>query len=220
MLAWFREMTSEAMEEFQRLWDEHVRVIDPQQRVENELMILYGSGEISQDRYRKLKTKLQKGQIGRGDLAIVKREAMVRAIGEGRPPLQAHSRALKRSLERLYLDRGRVEDARLEVERTIAVLEGEAGRAQEQAEDTRQKAAATLPNEQAARALLEQRQNLLEIVDRHQRRIQALRESLVRLDALRSELNMAGAGLRLLDTEERLSELESGIGESLYFNKL
>jgi hypothetical protein len=196
--------------------EEYFQLQDPEDRLDRETKVMYGSGEIPREQYLKLQEKLRKGQLGRGDLAILRKEARKRLEREGQPGPFHRDPAIAGSLERLYLYRARLEDAHLETEKDLSTLEGEARRAGEEATLAGQRAQAALPDEAQARTHLDLKHRLEERSRILEERLQALRAGLQRITALRSELDTYEVELKLLESEARLAGLEAAIREGLF----
>jgi multidrug resistance efflux pump len=98
-------------------------------------------------------------------------------------------------------------------------LEKDVAHLQEQAKTAGEKAQGALPDEAAARAYLETKQEALERVQTLQERIAGLRQSLERSQTLRDELATREAELKALESGEHLAELEADIRGDLLEHK-
>ncbi len=188
---------------------------DPAEGLAEEIKIMLGRGEISQEQYEQLNRKLKYNSLGRGDLELLRRQARNRAykrVGEGpsfREPGVADG------LDRLYIRIASLEDARREAEHAVKSLEADLKRIREYASSAEEIARRTLPDESEARAVLEIRQNMLEriqVLEAHKR---SLEQAIRRLEVLQGELYAREAELRALGAQAGLARNEYMVWEGM-----
>jgi hypothetical protein len=205
MFRLFSELFKAISEEFRRFSEEYLSFQDPLSRSEKQLRILYGRGAISKERYFELRNKLYRGQILRGDLINLQREAelVLEAKGEVFPRRQDPQ--IARRLDRLYLDRTLLEEAHAESDHLLKTLSSEVEWLREQAEAARQEAQKALPDEGEARAYLEIWHDLQERAAGLDQRMSLTRQHLQRINALQTELSASITELQLLDSQQNLA---------------
>jgi prefoldin subunit 5 len=201
------ELFKAISEELHDFFEESLSLPDPFTRSENQLRIIYGRGAISKERYFELRNKLYRGQILRGDLINLQREADLVLQSKGELFPRRHDPRIARQLDRLYLDRALLEEARAETGHLLETLSSQADWLREQAEAARQGAQEALPDERAARANLEIWHDLGERSAQLDQRIRLVRQHLRRLNALQTELSAYVTELQLLDSQHNLAEV-------------
>lgn len=184
--------------------------------IDQEVKLMYARGEISSETYHRLLEMARSNQLSWDDLAQVYSDNHLIT----RPASDSHterdrSPEIVTSLNKLYRHRSRLETAQAESEAVLDRLETDAAKLHEQAETAAEKAELALPNEEAARAYLETRQQAQERADELEQRIKALRGDLRRIKTLRDELATREAELKALESGEQLAELEASIRQDL-----
>jgi multidrug resistance efflux pump len=202
--------------EWRSFLDESFTWEDPKSQYQNELRRMYGRGEISRARFLDLRARLDRDQIGLGDIQIAHQEALRRLRLEPLADAGPHNREVRRSLDRLYLDLGLVEEARAELARSQAGLEEELARVRTQIAAARGAAQAALPDEARARAALLTWQRLSGAAQNSTARRAALQLELERMGDLETELRGAVSRLKLLDSAERLAEVRLQVRQDLF----
>jgi prefoldin subunit 5 len=197
----FRAISAEA----QRFSEKYLSFQDPLSRSEKQLRILYGRGAISKERYFELRNKLYRGQILRGDLINLRREAELVLEAKGEVFPRYHDPQIGRGLDRLYVDRTLLEEAQAESDHLLKTLASEVDWLREQAEAARQEAQKALPDESAARGYLEIWHDLQERAAGLEQRMGALRQNVQRLNTLQSELSATITELQVLDAQQNLA---------------
>ena len=215
MFRFFREFAKVILDELRWFYEEHLKLQDPRARLEDQLRILYGSGEIDRKRFFQLRFKLHQGLIWQGDMNRLRRQAALSKDAEGKLEHHFVHPQIAHSLKRVYLDRGLLEEARFETDQLLKALDSEAGWLREQAGQARQNAKLSLPDEAGARSYLEIRQNLLGHAQALDRRIERLRDELRRMDQLEVELRTYEAELKLLESQEYLAGVRLSIVKDL-----
>jgi hypothetical protein len=214
MFHYFEDVLKAIWKEIQTHFEENLSLQDPKIRMRNQLRSLYGRGGIRKEVFLDQRMKLERGQIGLGEIANLQQEAQVRTrtwgevAGERDPEI-------KHSLDRLYQDRGLLEEARSEILHRLQSLASEAGWVQEQVESARRNAQASLPDDAAARAYLEIWHRLQELSRGLEERQRVLEGALRNLDILEAGLRSSISDLRLLETEAGLARLRLGIHQDL-----
>ena len=214
MFRYFKDILKAIWEEIQSYFEENLSLQEPKMRMRNQLRSLYGRGGIPKERFLDQRMKLERGQIGLGDIANLQQEALLRVrtwgevAGERDPEI-------KHSLDRLYQDRGLLEEVRSEILYRQRSLASEAGWIHEQVELARRNAQASLPDDAAARAYLEIWHRLQELSRALEERQRVLEGALRSLDILEAGLRSSISELRLLETEAGLARLRLGIHQDL-----
>lgn len=207
MFQFFRELFTAFWEEWKRFLEENFRLQDPKIRLENQLRLMYGRGEITQETFHQLRFRLNWGRLGQGDLGLIHREALRRMEALGRLPVERYSPEILQSLDRLYLDRVLLEEARNEIQDRQKALEQEITWIKEQAASARQNAQDSLPDEDGARLYLEIWQHLTELSSTLDQRLLVLVQQYHGLQAQEAELNASISQLKLLGSQEQLTGL-------------
>ncbi len=201
------EWVSEVLKEFQRLFEENLGSGGPYARMQKQLRLLYGRGEIDQNTFLKLRRNLNMGYSIDGELRLVHRQSIIRLEAEGRLVNNGFGTGqsdseIERSLDQLYINRAILEEVRLELKYALHVIETTGTWLQHQVETTYEKAQIALPNEEAARGFLELRHDLQERIQYLNQRSQFVHKNLLQVDALEAELGIYEAELILADTQE------------------
>ncbi len=202
-------------------FEDFVYFQDPKVKLENQLRVLYGRGDISKERFFEKLNQLRWGQIGQGDIQMLYQEARLRRrLQAGQqnvlaPVVPPHAGPAS-DLERLYLDRGIAEELRTQIEECRRALAEEASWIEEQVRAAQESARSALPEESEARAYLEVWQELLGLAQTYDVQLQAQAEDLRRLDLLEAELTMHISQMKVLEARERFAELRLRIHQDLY----
>ena len=201
--------------EWRRFCQDYSLVEDPQERLEDQLRILYGRGEISAESYRQLRFQLRRGLIGRSDLYVAHMEAIQRKEALGRYTPRHLDPALEHWLDRLYADRVLLADMRSEFEEEIKELRGEVGWIKQQAASTRQDAAKVLPDEGASRSFLEAWQKLLTLSQTLETQISSMEQDLLSLNTFDAEIKAAITKVSLLQSRQLMEALGQHVRHDL-----
>ncbi|MGE5220818.1 MAG: hypothetical protein ACM3PY_00175 [Omnitrophica WOR_2 bacterium] len=207
MFQFFSELLSAFWEEWKRFLEDNFRVQDPKVRLENQLRLMYGRGEITQETFHQLRFRLNWGRLGQGDLGLIHREALRKLEALGRLPIEHYSPEILRSLDRLYIDHVLLEEARLEIQDRQKALEQEIDWLKEQAGSARQNAQDSLPDEDGARLYLEIWQHLTELASALDQRLLVLVQQFHSLQAQEAEINASISQLKMLGSQEKLTGL-------------
>ena len=202
------ELLREFWAELRYQWQINFRLQDPKQAMEDELRLLHGRGLVGREEYLRLMTKLRKGQIGRGDLAILRKRPGSKQLSVESPLLQPSDPWLWRRKNQLLQSEVRLQDGREAVSQTLKEIEADLASTAQEAERIRERARAALPDESTAQLHLETRQRLLERTDTLERRLERAQQALQQVETLSEELQASQAEVRLLEVEERLAELD------------
>ncbi len=205
MFQFFRELFYAFWEEWKRLLEVSFRMQDPKIRLENQLRLMYGRGEITRETFHQLRFRLNWGRLGQGDLGMIHRDALRRLEASGRPPEERYNPEILQSLDRLYLDRVLLEEARFEIMDRQNAMEQEIDWLKEQAEEARQSAQNALPDENSARLYLEIWQHLKELSKTMDQRMLVFMQQLQGLQAQGAEINASISQLKLLGSQEKLT---------------
>jgi hypothetical protein len=204
----FSEFFEALIREFEAFVDTVLRAEGPADRLRRELRVLFGRGDLDPAAYFRLLGRLEQGHYIEGELRVLQRQARNR-----RPELPAGaSRApLDRSLEKVYLNRARLFEARSAMQHALHVLESERAWLERQAQDFYLRAQQALPDETAARGELEIRQACLEQAAGISARLARAQQELRALAALEARLRFAETDLLLLRSREQAAAVELSI---------
>lgn len=211
------ELIDEAVDNSRRR-SRYYEDVPPQSKatVEQEVKLMYARGEISSETYYRLMEMARSNQLSWDDLKRVNSDGhLAKRPQPAAAPDRERSPDIVTSLNKLYRHRSRLENAQAETEAVLDRLENDAAKLNEQAETAAEKAELALPNEAAARAYLETRQQAQERAGELEQRIKALRGDLRRIKTLRDELATREAELKALESGEQLAELEASIRQDL-----
>jgi hypothetical protein len=111
---------------------------------------------------------------------------------------------VQKGLERVYIGRALLEEARFSTEQTLQVLAGEILWIQGQAQVAEQEARQALPDENIARNYLEVRRDLVDHSNRLINRRDELQRELRLISSEEVQLRTYEAELRLVSTQEQL----------------
>jgi hypothetical protein len=214
MFRFLREMINTILGGREDLLDTGYHRNDPKNALENLLRIMYGRGEISREVYRQLRLRLHWNQIGKGDLILLHEGYLRKLAAQGRI-LEVENREARRLLDRLYLDRVLMEEAVENVANRQKALAAELDWLHQQAESARNSAQSALPDESLARIYLEVWQDLQALASELMERQQALEQQHHRIEAQSAELKAAITKLKLIQSQERLAELNLRIRQDL-----
>ena len=198
--------------ELRHLVEDHLSSDGPTGRLRNILRVMYGRGEISLDKFYRLLNMLDRGYYIEGEILSLHRQAVNRGGYNNRPI----SRDVARSLEHVYLNRARLDEARREMRRAYHLVETQRQWMLQQVEDFHQRAQAALPDEDAARRYLEIRQELMEQLQVLTGRFKNLQQEIHRIDVLDAQLRLSESELIMVDSRERLAGVEGALNKRLY----
>lgn len=204
LFEWFVEV----LKELRRVYDDNLSFGGPAKRMGRQLRIMYGRGEIDRATFLKLRNNLEKGYYIEGDLKMYHRQAIFRLEREGKNVEHHANPQIARSLEALYHNRAVLEEIRLEMRQALKTIEITQDWFQKQASAVHESAQQALPDETAARSLLEVRHDLLERAAFLKNRSRVVQQNIRQVDILEAELGMAEAELMLLETQEHYSAVK------------
>lgn len=210
------ELMNDLFDEGRRQFIENLRLRDPIVHLENQVKLMYARQEISLQQYHQLIQKVQKRQIGRGDLEILHRQAVQKNTASGLTAPHHLSPAVEQRLDQLALDRVRLEDIQYEAQEELDSLKTIVNELHEQASKARQIAQDSLTDEQAVRAHLELEQDLLDRAQKLDERIHSLSQGIGQIETLNKRLEAYEAELKSLDIIERLTGITMNIREGTY----
>ena len=200
---------------WRRLFEANLLMQNPETRLVYQLRAMVGRGEIDQERYRQLRSRLQRGQIWQGDINLIHQQAVRRLALQGKYPARPVNRETTQALDRLYVDRVMAEEKLSELEENQKAYSDKIEWAKEQAETARKEAQANLPDEAAARASLEIWEDLVELSLNLNERSQLIEQEKRSLNACITRLSTAITQLKLLETHEELANLTLRIHQDL-----
>ncbi|MCL4562327.1 MAG: hypothetical protein M1281_17160 [Chloroflexi bacterium] len=201
--------------EWDQFYKENFLDQDPKERLEEQLRVLYGRGEIDQATFNQLRFRVHWGMVSQTDLTVIHQQAVRRLEAQGKYIPRRSNPELERSLDRLYADRILLEEMRHVWAETIQALRDEVSWIKEQAESARQDAGAALPNEAAARAFLEVWQKLLALSQTLDGHLQAMEQDLLSLNTLEIEIKSAITKIKLLQSREQIADVHQRIRHDL-----
>ncbi len=202
------EWLLEVFQELRRIYLDNLASGGPARRMERQLRIMYGRGEIDRITFFRLRNNLEKGYYIEGDLQMYHRKAEARLAREGKYLLGHTDTEIARGLDNLYLNRAVLEEIRLEMKQALQVMESTQSWIQKQAGAIQENAQSALPNETDARAFLEVRQDLLERIQYLKNRSNAVQQNMHQIDMLETELGMYEAELMLLESQEHYAAVK------------
>lgn len=203
-----QEFFETAVDELRRFIEETISVQGPTHRLKRQLRIMYGRREISRETFFQLLGQLEKGFYIEGELQSLHRQAVRRMEIEGRAGFLPHSPEIARGLDRLAFHRGIIEETRLSLNLALRQVKVQRQWTGQQVEDFMQRAKAAMPDETAARALLEIRLQLLDHSQLLDQRAAALQNDILRIEALEMRLGMYEAELLIAESRERIAREE------------
>lgn len=201
--------------EFRRLNQSYLHIQDPIIKTRNELRIMYGRGEINREQFFRFRRRLNLGQLIQGELTVIHGEARYRLEAQGKPVVYQHRGEIARSLERLYLDLGLLEEARYDAHNLLVEIETQIKWIRQQADDAHAEAGSVLPDESQARAYLNIWKNLGELSDIMQDRMQKTQQNLRGIQTLIAEIRAYVAELMVLEMQEQQENLKVRIRQDL-----
>lgn len=196
-------------QEIETLYQEHFSLDGPTARLRKKLRIMYGRGEIDRETFFRLKSRLDLGYYIEGELQSLHRQAVQRRKGEGLVELG-------RSLEQVYMNLARLEEARAAIRAALGTIASEQAWADRQIEEFWEQAQAALPDEGEARAYLEVRQQLMGHREGLEQRAKAVRQDLRRIDQLEAGLRMSESRLVVAQSRGQLVQEEISIRKRLH----
>jgi hypothetical protein len=192
----------DVLKELRRLYMDNLSSGGPSGRMEKQLRIMYGRGEIDRATFLKLRNSIEKGYYIEGELKMYHRQAIARLELEGKYLEHHFNDDISRGLDSLYLNRAVLEEVRLEMNQALKVIEQTRAWLQEQVEAAHANAQSALPDEKTARALLEIRQDLLERIQFLDSRSKIIQQNIHQIDLLEAELGVYEAELMLAESQE------------------
>ncbi|MEA3439472.1 MAG: hypothetical protein U9R58_04240 [Chloroflexota bacterium] len=207
-------LIDQTLDEQSHLLDPDVRRKDTRRDIEQEVKIMYASGEIDSGSYHRLIEMARKRQLNWDDLEQIQRRTQTINL-VSQTPARKRDAEIVSDLNQLYSHRKRLEAARQETQGVLDTLEKDASRLNEQAKTAEEKAQKAIANEDVSRSYLQTRQEALERVATLKNRINDLRENLHRIESLEAELATREAELNALESGVQLADLEAQIREDL-----
>ncbi len=202
------EWLAAVFQELRRIYVDNLASGGPARRMERQLRIMFGRGEIDRPTFFRLRNNLEKGYYIEGDLQMYHRKAEARQGMEGKYLVGHTDREIARSLDDLYLNRAVLEEVRLEMKQALKVMETTQEWIQKQAGAIQENAQSALPNEADARAFLEIRQDLLERIQYLKSRSNSAKQNMRQIDMMEAELGMYEAELMLLESQEHYAAVK------------
>ncbi len=196
------EWILEVFKELHRFYVENLSSGGPVGRMQRQLRLLYGRGEIDKITFHKLRNYLSKGYSIEAEIKMSHRQSIARLEAKGMFADQHSNSEIARSLDQLYINRAILEEVRLEMRYALQVIETTSQWLQKQVEITYKNAQSALPHEEAARGFLEIRHDLMERVQYLNNRTQAIHKNLQQIDMLEAELGVYEAELILVEAQE------------------
>ena len=208
------KLVDETLDEQSQLLSQDVRKKDTSSDIEQEVKIMYASGEIDSGTYHRLIEMARKRQLNWDDLEQIQRRVQTTNLAS-QVPTQKRDAEIVSNLNQLYSHRKRLEAARQETESVLSTLEEDLTRLNKQAMLAGKKAQETIDNEAISRSYLNTQQEALERVATLEVRINDLRENLLRIENLEADLATREAELKALESGLQLADLEAQIREEL-----
>jgi hypothetical protein len=175
---------------------------DPTSALVRELRLMFGREDISQEKYIQLKEMALRGQLGRGDLAILRRGVYRERNG---PDNNRHVRQkVSRKVEELHLEKTYLLDAKLEAEDQLNHLEQLLLIVREQAEKAGEAARQAISDEDNARKFLVEKYHYLKLAKRIQLYLDWLHRCIRRSEQLSTNVDIYTSELLLHESMERI----------------
>ena len=185
--------------------DEHFSFQTSADRQLKRLRVMFGRGDLDRKHFIRFLRRIQDGELVEGELSLIARQAQLQKQARGDSLPDPTNPEIDKGLERIYLGRALLAEARFSAEQTLQAMSGELTWIQGQAETAEHEAREALPDEYAARGYLELRQNLVEHATRLLARRDEIQRDLRHLDTMEVELRTYEAELRLVSTQEQLA---------------
>lgn len=185
--------------------DEYFSFQSTADRQLKRLRVMFGRGEVDRKHFFRFLRRIQEGELVEGELCLLEREVKLQKQIKGDSLPDPRNREIQRGLERVYIGRALLEEARFAAEKTLQALAGEIDWIQGQAQIAEQEARQALPDENVARNYLEMRQNLVDHSGRLVNRRDELQRELRMLSSAEVQLRSYEAELRLVSTQEQLA---------------
>ena len=201
-------------QEWRKFYDDNFMDSDPEARLEEQLRIMYGRGEINKVRFLQLRFRLHGGFLSETDLSVVHHQA-IRLMEARGNYIPHYNPEFEHSLDRLYADRVRIEETIDQLTTSIEALRKEVDWTQEQAEDARRSASAVLPDEATARSFLQVWQSLLSLSQTLDNDLQAMEHNVASLNTLESEIKAAITRIKLFRSREQMAGLDQRVLDDL-----
>ncbi len=184
--------------------DEHFSFQSTTDRQLKRLRVMFGRGEVDRKHFFRFLRRIQEGELVEGELRILEREARLQKQARGEALPDPRNLEVQKGLERVYIGRALLEEARFSTEQTLQVLAGEILWIQGQAQVAEQEARQALPDENIARNYLEVRRDLVDHSNRLINRRDELQRELRLISSEEVQLRTYEAELRLVSTQEQL----------------
>jgi predicted metalloendopeptidase len=201
--------------ELHQINQSYFHIQDPSEKDADQLRTMYGRGEINREQFFRFRRRLNQGQMIQGELAVIHREARYRLEAQGKPVVRQHNREIARSLERLYMDLGFLEEARYDTQNLFNELEAQIKWIRAQADDALHEASASLPDDTQARAYLSIWQSLQDRSKILKDRTQKIKKNLNSIQALTAEIRAYEAELMVLEMQVQQENLKVRVRQDL-----
>lgn len=200
-------LVEEVLEQNREHQERKPRRLSEAEKLEEELKILYASGDIDEETYDRLRIGIRAGKVGRQDLQQLRTEAAERKLAE-----IPEERELKRARADIEKERRALLRAKEESSAIIADLGNRLSDLKAEAKQLENKAREALASdENAARAYLEQKQDVEDRMDRLAQQLMALYGDLERVEELSTVLDEKEEELKVLEARGRLVALRARI---------
>lgn len=205
------EWIAEVFRELARVYQDNWGFGGPAGRMQRQLRVMFGRGEIDQMTFLRLRDSLDKGYYIEGELHTLHRQGALRLQMEGRYIDHHFDAQVARALENLYINRAMLAEARHAMTQALATIQAQRAWMDRQAEGIRQNAQQALPDEAAARGFLEIRYDLLEQQRLLESRAALVQHNLRQMDTLEGELGVYESDLLLADSRESYASVNLAI---------
>lgn len=200
-------LVEEVLEQNRENRERKPRELTEKEQLDEELKIMYASGDIDEDTFDRMRIGIRTGKVTWQDLERLKKEAAERKLAEipeerdlkrARADIEKQRRALLRAKEESL---SLVDD----LSKRLSGLKAEADQLDTKARE------AVKTDEAAARAYLEQKQDIEERTGKIEQQLEALRRDVERVEELNTVLDEKEEELKVLEARGRLAALRARI---------
>ncbi len=200
-------LVDEVLEQNRANREQKPRELSEKERLEEELKIIYASGDIDEDAFDRMRIGIRTGKVTWQDLEQLKKEAAERKLAE-----IPEERDLKRARADIERQRGALLRAKEDSSALVTDLNNRLAGLKTEANELESKARETLKTDEAvARSYLEQRQDIEDRIIKIEQQLAALQRDLERVEELSSVLDEKEEELKILEARGRLAALRTRI---------
>ena len=200
-------LVDEVLEQNRENRERKPRELSETERLEEELKIMYASGDIDEDTFDRMRISIRTGKITWQDLEQLKKEAAERRFAE-----IPEERDLKRARADIERQRGALMRAQGESTALVTDLNNRLSGLKTEATELENKAREAVKIDEAtAKAYLEQKQDVEGRISKVEQQLAALLHDLERVEELNTVLDEKEEELKILEARGRLAALRTRI---------